>query len=99
MATVDVKSLYTSIPHQEGIEAVEWALLNHGEMQANKVFLLELLHFCVYHGYFSCFELFLQISVTSMGFSGAPSYANLFMAKFEYDFVLSNQLWLEGLSM
>ena len=98
LATIDVTALYTSIPHQAGLEAVEWALLNSEGVAASKVFLMELLHFCLYHGYFqSEDEFFLQIAGTSMGFSGAPSYANLFMSKFENDFVFSNALWLKGL--
>ncbi|XP_078544821.1 uncharacterized protein LOC144829499 [Lissotriton helveticus] len=98
MCTLDVKALYTSIPHVAGIEAVEWALLKQDELSANKVFLLELLHFCLHHSYFKWDnEFYLQNKGTSMGFSGAPAYANTYMAKYEETFLLKDKDWVDNI--
>ncbi|XP_078524824.1 vomeronasal type-2 receptor 1-like [Lissotriton helveticus] len=100
LATIDVTALYTSIPHEKGIEAVEWMLLRSEYEESLNIFLLEILQFCLYHGYFSWQSRFyLQKTGTSMGFTGAPTYANIFMAKFEQAHILENSEWTTHLKM
>ncbi|XP_069476532.1 uncharacterized protein [Ambystoma mexicanum] len=94
--TMDVNSLYTSIPHREGIEALEWFLLENKNVNIHKVLAIELINIILYNNYFRHNGTFyLQISGTSMGSSVAPSYANIFMYQFETKFVLQNQQWKE----
>lgn len=97
LCTIDVKSLYTSIPHSGGMEAVEWALLRQDSIGADKIFLLELLHFCLHHCYFEWdSQFYAQLTGTSMGFSGAPAYANTYMARFEDNHIYSDPDWTEN---
>ncbi|XP_069486076.1 uncharacterized protein [Ambystoma mexicanum] len=94
MFTIDVKSLYTSIPHDLGIESVEWLLLETPEVRAQKEFIIVLLQFIAENSYFQYQnKFFLQTSGTSMGATMAPSYANCFMYKFETEHILKNQEW------
>ncbi|XP_078523043.1 uncharacterized protein LOC144792069 [Lissotriton helveticus] len=98
LCTIDVVALYTSIAHMEGLEAIEWRLLESGIDQQLGVFLIELLHFSLFHSYFNWkSDFFLQKTGTSMGFSGAPSYANTFMAYFEQQHILSDHRWMDNL--
>lgn len=52
MCTIDVKALYTSIPHQAGLEAVEAAIIRTEYEEDFKVFLLDILNFILWHSYF-----------------------------------------------
>ena len=81
--TLDVSALYTNIPHQEGITALQHFLTpietpNRTEMitEAAKIVLQN-----------NLFEfdnqLYLQTTGTAMGTRMAPSYANIFMHHFE----------------
>ncbi|XP_078527395.1 uncharacterized protein LOC144799740 [Lissotriton helveticus] len=100
LCTIDVTALYTSIPHNEGIEALEWSLLNSDLEETQRIFIMELMHFALYFSYFEWQKRFFnQCNGTSMGFGGAPSYANIFMCKFETDHILENPRWTEGLIM
>ena len=84
LVTMDVTSLYTSIPNQLGIQAVLDQIQNdpsapipsrHMEKLMNLI--LERNHF-TFNG-----KLYLQTGGTAMGTRFAPSFANLFMGKFE----------------
>ncbi|OCT82230.1 hypothetical protein XELAEV_18024746mg [Xenopus laevis] len=85
LVTFDVPSLYTSIPHSEGIKACEWLLRRseqYGDIQIN--FFLELLEIILRMNYFVFQDIFyLQLRGTAMGLNVAPSYANTFMAWLE----------------
>ena len=84
LVTMDVTSLYTSIPNDLGIEAVldyiredPAAPVPLGYMEKLMKLILGKNHF-EFNG-----ELYLQIGGTAMGTRFAPSFANLFMGKFE----------------
>ena len=82
LVSMNVTSLYTNIPHNDGIEACReaWdqrAVKNH---QKN----VQLLTLVLNHNYYTFNgEHFLQINGTAMGTKMAPSYANIFMGKLE----------------
>lgn len=89
MATADVASLYTCIPHQRVIEAVHEYLKRDASLATLQVdFIIELLEFATQHNYF-WFDgrFYLQQKGVAMGAKFAPSLANLFMTKWEEDIV------------
>lgn len=99
LVTLDVGSLYTNIPHNEGIEASQQALLsaNHAITMVETV--CDLIDLVLKNNYFEFNkELYLQIHGTAMGTKMAPSYANLFMGKLENDMLngypKEPKLWL-----
>lgn len=94
LATIDVTSLYTNIPHTPGLKAVE-SFLNTRPQPASPTtaFLCELVHKILTSNYFRFGDKFYhQRKGTAMGTRMAPSYANLFMGKLEKDFLASETL-------
>ncbi|XP_069466482.1 uncharacterized protein [Ambystoma mexicanum] len=92
--SMDVCSLYTSIPHIEGVDAVLWLLLNHEHIRGNKEFIVELLEIILHNSYFRFQgQYYVQSSGTSMGSAMAPVYANTYMYKFEKENVLDHPFW------
>ncbi len=90
LATLDVSALYTNIPQQEGIAACREALnITRSAGMSPKNSSLEFLLNLVLST--NNFEFngthYTQISGTAMGTKLAPSYANIFMAKFEHMYV------------
>ena len=85
LVTLDVRSLYTNIPNNEGIKAVETAL-------KQKIVLTEIitafLHLALTldNFIFNC-QKYLQIKGCAMGTKCAPSYANIFMGIFKEKFI------------
>ena len=83
IVTMDVVSLYTNIPHRDGIEALKKCLENCDEtldLEVNTI--IELTKFILEHNYFVFDEnnsFYVQTKGTSMGTKMAPQYANLFM--------------------
>jgi hypothetical protein len=91
LATIDVTSLYTSIPHQEGIEAIREVLLENKHDNPPIECITQLTELVLKNNVFRFKDTYyLQIQGTAMGTKMAPSYANLFMAQLETKF-LSNQ--------
>ncbi|XP_069605745.1 uncharacterized protein [Ranitomeya imitator] len=83
-ATVDVESLYTSIQHMDGLEAVELFLGMSNLDSLLQALILELLQFVLMHNFFLFKDrFFLQQRGTAMGAACAPSYANLFLGLWE----------------
>ncbi|OCT86789.1 hypothetical protein XELAEV_18020478mg [Xenopus laevis] len=78
---MDVESLYTNIPHEDGIEDCQHFLeINH----MPTVPTLQLIRFILTHNYFSLVDaIYLQLMGSAMGSKMAPQYANLFMAQLE----------------
>ena len=87
LASIDVSSLYTNIPHLEGREAVTKKLsLNQDPppLQPQLVVIGELIDIVLQNNVFKFNDkLYLQKQGTAMGTKMAPSYANLFMGKME----------------
>ncbi|CAJ0966383.1 unnamed protein product [Ranitomeya imitator] len=94
LCTLDVNSLYTSITHDTGIEAVSLKLLEASVDTLSQDLCLELLNLVLRENYF-LFEddFYVQICGTAMGSNVAPAYANLYMDRFERDFVYPNTLF------
>ncbi|XP_060066994.1 uncharacterized protein LOC132547247 [Ylistrum balloti] len=93
LVTADVSSLYTSIPHRDGILAAKRALDTRGDNSPPTWILLRFLHFVLTC---NCFRFnnqhYLQIQGTSMGTKCAPNYAVLFMDQLETNFLTSQPL-------
>ena len=86
LVTLDVKSLYTNIPHNEGINLCLSAIQNYYQgntplpiqhLKQMLIFILQNNHF-TFNG-----KTYLQSHGTSMGTPFAPNYANIFMAEIE----------------
>ena len=92
VATIDVKSLYTNIPHPEGINAVLEALDNkHGHMWPLCKIIHQFLEYILKENYFTFNDkLYLQKHGTTMGTKMAPSFANIFMGALEQTLLSSS---------
>ena len=84
LVTMDVTSLYTNIPHDEGIEAYREVWNQRVSQHPSTESLVQLLeHVLKFNNFMFNGEHYLQISGTAMGTKMAPSYANIFMGKLE----------------
>ena len=86
LATLDVKSLYTNIPQNEGIQYCLEALTQfYGQslpLPINE--LKQMFEFILKGNYFEFKDqIYLQIHGTSMGTPMAPNFANIFMSQLE----------------
>ena len=100
MCTLDITSLYTNIPHLEGIQSTKemFAIHKPPDTLPHNIYIIELLELVLTNNQFDFnAEFYHQLSDTAMGTKLAPSYANLFMTKFEdkyvYTYPLQPQLW------
>ena len=86
LVTLDVKSLYTSIPNEEGINIVK-DVLHKNKSKLTQVItgLLWLIHTLT--NFIFNNEHFLQILGVAMGTKCAPIYGNLFMTHFEETYI------------
>lgn len=91
IGSVDVTSLYTSIPHDEGLCCVRQELIkNHNYGNKEIGFLMSLLELTLTKNYFRFGQqYYLQLLGCSMGSSVAPSLANIFMANLEQTLILN----------
>ena len=82
--TLDVTSLYTNIPDQEGMRACAKALARERPLHSKPSIsnIIQLMRLVLTLNNFDD-ENYLQVGGTAMGTRLAPSYANLFMAEFE----------------
>ena len=79
--TVDVSSLYTNIPQEEGIQICEKTWNTRSDKTVPTSFLTSLLRLCLQRNLFTYGETtYQQMIGTAMGIHPAPPYANLFMA-------------------
>ena len=86
IATLDISSMYTNIDHISGLAAVQEAFDDNPNPRRPDAEVLKLLEISLTRNDFSFNgETFLQKIGTAMGARYAPSYANIFMAKFERD--------------
>ena len=86
LCTLDVTSLYTNIPHKEGIQAVKNLLTRERPTSfkpsnSNIIKLLEMV--LTMNNFQFNYQNYLQINGTAMGTRVAPTYANIFMSEFE----------------
>ena len=100
LCTLDITSLYTNIPHLEGIQSTKEMLAIHKppDTLPHNSYIIELLELVLTNNHLEFNgEFYHQLSGTAMGTRLAPSYANLFMTKFEdkyvYTYPLQPQLW------
>lgn len=84
---MDVKSLYTNIPNQEGIDAVTSFLEQSDKTSLIPVIKSFLWLILTLNNFIFNEQNFLQTSGVSMGTKCALSYANLFMGHFENTFI------------
>lgn len=89
--TADVTSLYTVIPHDLSQLALIWFLDTYSSYSITlKDFLISTVMYLLKHNYFMFDNTFyLQISGASMGAKFSPSFANIFMAWWEKQYVFS----------
>ncbi|CAJ0958839.1 unnamed protein product [Ranitomeya imitator] len=95
LVTMDVNSLYTSIDHVKGIEAVQWFLDIYTDFSlTQKDFCLTLLKLILTKkNVLFGDQFFIQKVRTAMGSNVVPPYANIFMASFEEHFVYTHNLF------
>ena len=99
LVSMDVTSLYTNIPHEDGIEACRevWEQRTHKSPPTET--LIELLTLVLKSNNFEFNgQNYLQVQGTAMGTKMAPSYANIFMGRLERRLLMSvplkPYLWL-----
>ena len=84
LVTIDVKSLYTNISHNEGIQALNRTMEETDIHPMKKLFICRLANLVLTKNYFEFNnKLYRQIQGTAMGTRMAPSYANIFMKDIE----------------
>ena len=87
LVSLDVPSLYTNIPHKEGIEAVKQKLKKSKPSISIKVILTFLKLILTLNNFVFNGINYLQKKGCAMGTKCAPSYANIFMGWFEEKFI------------
>lgn len=92
LATFDVQSLYTNIPHDGGINALHHFLsLHHSENKPSIDCVLDLANIVLNNNAFRFqSDFYLQKKGTAMGSKMAPNYACLYMGLFEHQYVLNS---------
>ena len=86
LVTLDVTSLYTNIPHKDGIQACSDLLDRRTNPTIKTTRLCDLIRLILTNNTFTFNgQHYRQINGTAMGPKMAPSYANLFMGKFEQE--------------
>jgi len=101
LCTIDVCSLYTNIPNDEGITACQ-SILNKYRRTTQAPSNETIIHLLEYVLYMNNFDFndkhYLQVGGTAMGTKVAPSLANIFMANFEdthvYPYPTKPAIWL-----
>ena len=93
LVTMDVTSLYTNIPHVDGVDACSKFLNDHCVTDISTDVLCSLISFILTHNNFVFDDHdYLQTSGTAMGTKMAPCFANIFMASIEQTFIDSSPL-------
>lgn len=93
MVTIDVSSLYTSIPHTDGIDAVRKTLSHLRNPPIPLQTILEMVEMTLTMNTFKFNNNFYhQIQGTAMGTKMAPSYANIFMGILEKEMLSNSEL-------
>ena len=88
LVSIDITSLYTNIPNDEGLEALRQNLDSSQNQSTSTKVTVTLMHLIlalnnfVFNGI-----IFLQTQGVSMGTSSAPSFSTIFMGYFEEKFI------------
>uniref|UniRef100_A0A8C5LZ93 Reverse transcriptase domain-containing protein n=1 Tax=Leptobrachium leishanense TaxID=445787 RepID=A0A8C5LZ93_9ANUR len=101
MVVSDVNSLYSNIPHAMGMQIVNERISDSKKLDDIQVgFIMESIQFILENNYFKFGEdFFLQKNGTAMGTKFAPSYANLYMAGWEAQFVYGSHSWAHNIPL
>ena len=99
LVTIDVKSLYTNIPHTEGIAAITRMIEETGLDTLQRMFICNLAHQVLTKNYFIFNgQIYLQKQGTAMQTRMAPNYAIIFMHYLESNMLnqstLKPKTWL-----
>ncbi|XP_065682361.1 uncharacterized protein LOC136095559 [Hydra vulgaris] len=100
LVTADVISLYTNIPHREGIDAVKFYLKRappfNGPIKRPPIAFIDIiLETILTHSNFQfSTDHFLQLTGTTMGTRMAPPYANLFMGRIDEKIIDQFSMWI-----
>ena len=93
LVTIDVSSLYTSIIHKEGLEAMRSWMIENNISQQRAQFIKILGTLVLKNNYFEFNgEIYLQQQGTAMGTRIAPNYAIIFMHKIETELLKKSRL-------
>ena len=88
MVATDVVSLYSGIPHADGLEALSAKLEEREDKSIATEDLLQMARFVLKNNFFEFdSKIKQQISGTAIGTKFAPPYMCIFMDKFETDFL------------
>ena len=88
MVATDVVSLYSGIPHADGLEALSAKLEEREDKGIATEDLLQMAGFVLKNNFFEFdSKIKQQISGTAIGTKFAPPYVCIFMDKFETDFL------------
>ena len=88
MFSMDVTSLYTNIPHDDGIGCIKNILSQHVNSTPRNSSLITLLEFVLKSNNFMFNQdNYLQINGTAMGTRVLPTYVNLFMDSLEQQYI------------
>lgn len=78
LAIMDATSLYTNIPHHEGLLALEYFLNSYDDDSLTTKFIIEMTEMVLTKNYYlSENQYYLQVEGTTMGATMAADYANL----------------------
>ena len=93
LVTMDVTSLYTNIPHVDGVDACSKFLNDHCVTDISTDSICSLISFILAHNNFVFDDHnYLQTSGTAMGTKMALCFANIFMASIEQTFIDNSPL-------
>ncbi|KAL2101113.1 hypothetical protein ACEWY4_002874 [Coilia grayii] len=98
LATLDVVSLYTNIPHDKGIAAMTYFLEQRTDTHPPTHFLIEIISKLLHNNFF-LFDnnFYLQKQGAAMGSRFSPDYACLFMGFLEERYVFNNNPFLHNI--
>ena len=93
LVILDVGSLYSNVPHNEGIEACQCFMRNGCKPERSIQSISKLIELVLTRNHFQFNNTnYIQKLGTAMGTSMAPANASLFMGKFEKDFLESSDV-------
>ena len=83
LVTMDVKALYTNIPNDEGLQALKEAIDQKQNQSLASTVIVTFMSLIALNNFVFNDKNYLQVKGCAMGTISAPSYANIFMGKFE----------------